>query len=249
MFFPLISCICITRKRPQLLQRAIDCFKKQHYPNKEIVILYEDDDPATEAFLAQYVVPGDPAIKQLKVKKSAGQYLGGLRNLAIQAASGAYICQWDDDDWYHPDRLRFQYSLLEQGPYAACVMGKVIIHDSVGQQAYLSCYRHWEGTVLCQKEAALRYPYVNIEKGEDTPFIDALLKDGLLLNTLQHPHYFVYTFHGANTWDYRHFSGFFPYSKALSKTISDVVGRLYGAEGYTGTIEEMDLLFAQLNPA
>ena len=52
---PLISCICITRNRPGYLSKAIVCFKQQTYPNKELVILYEEDDLLTAAFFAASV--------------------------------------------------------------------------------------------------------------------------------------------------------------------------------------------------
>ncbi len=36
---PLISCICVTNKRPEMLTRAIQCFKRQTYPNKAFILL------------------------------------------------------------------------------------------------------------------------------------------------------------------------------------------------------------------
>ena len=38
-----------------------------------------------------------------------GVSLGAARNLTVDTARGAYVCQWDDDDLYHPERLRIQY--------------------------------------------------------------------------------------------------------------------------------------------
>jgi len=44
---PVISCICVTRKKPALLERAVRCFLIQSYQQKELVIVYEDDDQVT----------------------------------------------------------------------------------------------------------------------------------------------------------------------------------------------------------
>lgn len=223
---PLISCICVTRKRPTLLHNAITCFEKQHYSNKEMIILYEEDDEETAIFLEKAKPAGNDNIKILCCPKINDRYLGQLRNLAIEAASGEYICQWDDDDWHHPERISFQLSLIENSSYAACVLGRIVIYDAAAKQAYLSCYRNWEGTVLCRRNKAIAHTYVNQPKGEDTPFIEALRQEGLLLNTIQHPHYFIYTYHGANTWDYNHFKLFFLHSRALNTEISDIMGSL-----------------------
>ena len=62
---PLISCICVTREKPSLLKRAIDCFLAQTYPNKELVILYEDDDYATE----ELVGAGFPDNSSIRLSK------------------------------------------------------------------------------------------------------------------------------------------------------------------------------------
>ena len=41
---PLISCLCVTRARVALLNRAVRCFLDQSYPHIELVILFESDD-------------------------------------------------------------------------------------------------------------------------------------------------------------------------------------------------------------
>ena len=48
---PLISCLCITHKKPEMLKRAIDCFESQTYRNKQMVIVFEDHDLLTAEFL------------------------------------------------------------------------------------------------------------------------------------------------------------------------------------------------------
>ncbi|KAB2835022.1 MAG: hypothetical protein F9K51_00895, partial [Candidatus Dadabacteria bacterium] len=48
---PLISCLCITRGRTKLLGRAVQSFRDQTYPNKELVLLYESGDAETAEYL------------------------------------------------------------------------------------------------------------------------------------------------------------------------------------------------------
>lgn len=242
---PLISCICVTRNRPHLLSVAISCFKAQCYAHKELVILYEKDDITTAAYLGQYP-PKDIRIKIIATEKQPDQYLGALRNKAIAAASGDYICQWDDDDWYHPKRLSYQYGQLIAKGKAACVLGREIIWDHTTAKAYLSCYRHWEGSLLCSKNIAMQHPYDNYERGEDTPMITALLTKGLLYTDTAITPLYVYRYHGANTWDYRHFSGFFPYSILLPDAVSNLFGHILEEEGNAySALQECDAYFHQ----
>ena len=42
--FPLISCLCITKNSENLVNLSIDCFRKQIYANKELIVVYEDDN-------------------------------------------------------------------------------------------------------------------------------------------------------------------------------------------------------------
>src|SRR5688572_3738294 len=78
--FPLISCVCVTRNRPNLLQNVIACFLSQTYPNKELVIVYEDDDVATKVFLKQQRMP---EISIFEVASASKLTLGALRNFSI----------------------------------------------------------------------------------------------------------------------------------------------------------------------
>jgi glycosyltransferase involved in cell wall biosynthesis len=215
---PLISCICITRHRPQLLARAIQCFEAQTYPNKELVIVLEDGDIPTIQTVNNWNKHNDKPVKIITASADPENKLGNLRNLGIEQAGGQYFCQWDDDDWYHPERLTMQYEQLITGahPYLAAVLDQWIIFDAVNRLSYLSCQRYWEGSILCDRAFALNYKYQNLDKGEDTPLIEALANEGKLQVISDHAYLYIYTFHGANTWDFRHFSGFIRYSQSLT---------------------------------
>src|SRR5688572_4791529 len=94
---PLISCLCVTRGKPDKLVRAIECFDAQNYPNRELLVLCEEDDAATRQAVDQLVHSG-AAIEKLVVGVSPKRSLGELRNLAVRHCRGEYFCQWDDDD-------------------------------------------------------------------------------------------------------------------------------------------------------
>lgn len=225
---PLISCICVTRNRPHLLRRALRCFDAQTYPQKEIVLVVEEGDQDTAAVIQDWSRLQDKNMKLVTVAAGPDNRLGNLRNLGIATAEGTYFCQWDDDDWHHPERISLQYAQLVAAgaPYQATVLDQWIIFDAVHRQAYLGCKRHWEGSILCDRNFALQHKYHNLEKGEDSPLVDTLAARRQLKVITGHAHLYIYTFHGANTWDYGHFNGFMRYSQPLAAAQQDAVIRL-----------------------
>lgn len=196
---PLISCLCVTRGRVALLSRALACFRSQTWQNKEFVLLYESDDAETAAYAA--TLAGDPQIRCVEVPVSPKLPLGALRNLSIKAASGEYIAQWDDDDWSGPARLAVQMDAIQKHQRPACVLVRWTMYDAVERLAYVSGQRAWEGSLLARRDVVPPYPELRI--AEDTPSVQAMLRDRLLVG-LDFPELYIYTFHGTNTWDLHH---------------------------------------------
>ncbi len=96
---PLISCLCVTHHKSQLLKRAIACFNSQTYDSKQLVIVYEETDLLTCAYIQSHTFASN--IKLVAIPGGQSKLmLGELRNRSIKEAEGEYVCQWDDDDWY-----------------------------------------------------------------------------------------------------------------------------------------------------
>ncbi len=203
---PLVSCLCVTRNRASVLKRAIECFDKQSYENKELVIVYESDDPETKAFVERL---NSKNIIVHEVTPSGNTTLGELRNLAVQLSNGEYFCQWDDDDWYHKDRLKLQTEYVIRSTKLAGVLGCWIIFDQVRKCAYLSYSRMWEGSILCKKSVVNdEVKYACISKGEDNMFIRKLLARKMVYPIMM-PQLYIYVYHGKNTWESSHFDYIF----------------------------------------
>lgn len=115
----LVSCLCVTRNRVRMLRRALSCFLKQTYKTRELVVVYEADDPATHDCL---VALDEPSIRPFKMATSPKLSLGALRNLSLQISRGHYVAQWDDDDWHGPTRLAEQIEAIRQSGKQGCVL-------------------------------------------------------------------------------------------------------------------------------
>lgn len=198
--WPLISCVCVTRNRPKLLARAIACFLRQTYPARELVVVFENDDVATPSVLQAFA---SPAIRSFCVPAIPKQSLGSLRNTGISFAQGALLAQWDDDDWYSPERLMQQAATLQSQSARACVLSRWIMADMIERRAYASAPRAWEGSLLVRRDSVPTYP--DLARGEDTPVVQRLIEQGGLVG-LDRPDLYIYTVHDNNTWDRSHWS-------------------------------------------
>lgn len=247
---PLISCICITRKDPFQIGRAIKCFQDQTYMNKELLIVFE-----TERTIDRPVVTpgGDNGIKHLEIGLRPKKSLGQLRNIGISACGGEYFCQWDDDDWYHIGRLEAQMRAVQSNCKAASVLSNWLMYDCGNEQAYLSYIGPWAGSVLCKRrigKRTVRYP--DLAKNEDAQFANELYSMNCVMPLLM-PFLYVYVYHGQNTWDADHFQALFSRSKRLSPSASRTIGKILSGRvsnahgsrllGSPGILREIDYFF------
>jgi glycosyltransferase involved in cell wall biosynthesis len=217
MTYPSTTCICITRKRPSTLRRSINCFLAQTYGNRELLVVYEDDDPETRSVAAEFQRNN---IRFLEVPVVPKLTLGALRNLGIKNSKGDLICQWDDDDWYHERRLEFQVTGLLNSQKESCIMGYWLMYNSVTNEAFMAHLRMWEGSILCRRSILKdTFQYPELARGEDKVLVDNLVQHNKVYPLIM-PQLYVYIFHENNTWDTEHFSGIYRISQKLSSNTS-----------------------------
>jgi len=220
---PLISCLCVTRNKPELLTRSICCFKSQSYRHKEMVIVYESDDPATRKLLGCI---NSPDIKAIELSSDRKMNLGDIRNAAIERCNGEYICQWDDDDWYHERRLEIQMDCLQRSFKPACVLTSWIIFNAITGNAYISPIRVWEGSILFKKDLiSSDIRYASISKGEDTFLVEKMLAGNYIYPMIM-PELYIYVYHGKNTFGHEHFKHIIANSQKLSTVSSQVISHI-----------------------
>jgi O-antigen biosynthesis protein len=100
---PLVSCVMPTWNRRAFIPAAIDCWLKQTYENRELIILDDGEEPIED------LIPDDDRILYAFDQKRC---TGDKRNKVNELAQGEIICHWDDDDWSDPERIQFQVDLL-----------------------------------------------------------------------------------------------------------------------------------------
>jgi glycosyltransferase involved in cell wall biosynthesis len=218
---PLVSCVMITANRGDLVRRSVQCFSYQTYPNRELIVI-DDGNEDLEPILQRYV-PG--RFTYVRLEKKEGQNLGFLRNLGLDKAKGEFIAQWDDDDWYHPDRLAAQISVLETG-FDACCLQATLMHLNIEpylQHPYVGILPNGvPGTIVHRNDPAARYPLE--PRGEDTTFLDFWMKRRYRILPLDMSHLFIRCFHGNNTWEQIHFT------RRVRNNLRDTIGYFWHAK-------------------
>lgn len=111
----LVSAVITTRNRLNLLKRAIDSVLTQTYPYIECIVVSDASDDGTNEYCSQR--NDIHFISIPKTESHGGNY---ARNLGIKAAKGHYVAFLDDDDYWFPDKIKKQVSLIEK-KHCECV--------------------------------------------------------------------------------------------------------------------------------
>lgn len=225
---PLVSCLCLTRNKPHHLARAIACFLGQTYANRELVVIHRSDDTATREVLDRYA--DHRQILPIALEKDPQRTLGHLRNISIERCNGEYFCQWDDDDWYHEDRVRLQLEAALDNFQDASVLTHLMLFETTSDAAYLSNMRLWEGTVLCKKAAlGTSVRYRALPRMEDSFFMNALIAEARVY-PLVAPQLYIYEIHKSNTWNSDHFDFMLARSQPLAQAASTTIRKILANE-------------------
>lgn len=197
-----VSCLMVTANRKNLAKRAVKCFQNQSYTNKELVIV--DDGDEDYSSILQDISPHE--IKYVKLEKEPDFVLGKLRNISLTKATGDYFIQWDDDDWYHPDRIKIQAEILNQG-YDACCLSSTLMHLSTPrfmEHPYIGTLPDGvPGSIMHRRNPEIQYP--ETPRAEDDVFLKKWMKLNYYKLDDAYNYLFLRAYHGENTWEQKHF--------------------------------------------
>jgi hypothetical protein len=188
----------VTTGARRTVAQAIECYRRQAYGARELVIVTHPD--GLKAVTELVGASGATGVSVHCIGRE--MLLGDCRNLAVARAKGEIVMQWDDDDLYDPARISVAVALLTQSPAIAALLARVLFWWPARRLAAISERRFWEGSLAVWREHAPFYP--SLAQGEDTVAVDFLAKTRPIA-TYDAPLLYVYAFHGSNTWDAPHF--------------------------------------------
>ena len=211
---PTISCLMVTRDRLALAQSAIRCYGDQTYPERELIVVSEGDRDyrtALERYIDQHAIKGARV-----VRAQPGATLGELRNRTLDEAAGAIVCQWDDDDCSHPNRLTEQSQAMQHERADACFLIdhlQYLEHDRLifwidwtMSGALTDEWQLFPGTVMMRRDERFRYPEAGpySTRGEDSVMVDQLWHNVPVARVGGMGHLYLYQYHGRNTFSREH---------------------------------------------
>ena len=212
---PKISCLTITSNRLVLLKQAIACYCDQTYPNRELIIVTAGA-PRYQLAVADHLRHLGRDDLHLVCLEQHDFSLGSLRNVSLDHASGDLICQWDDDDLHHPERLRLQMEAMSEAGAQACYLTDYLqffsrertmhwinwtqLHGAEEEQQMVP------GTMLAYRDPRFRYNESGHDSrtGEDNAFRGLLCANFKVASLRDCGYLYVYRFHGRNTTSQYH---------------------------------------------
>lgn len=201
-----ISCLTVTRPgRLPLLQRAIADYRRQTHAARELVILHDGDTEFDTRVRA--LAQGDASISVYAAEPAT---LGSLRNHSVALARGELICQWDDDDRYHPQRLELQLAALQKEQADFCFLQDQLHWFAASGEL---SWDDWncdsyplnfiQGSLLGRRALMPQYP--ELRRGEDTVLCQDILRAGHRIARLRGQGWcYVYVYHGLNVFEAAH---------------------------------------------
>lgn len=205
---PLVSCVMPTRGRPGYVPQAIKYFLQQDYPERELIIVYEEPSDLPPDYDTRF---DDPGIRF--VKTPYGSSIGYKRNAGCGEARGDIIAQWDDDDWYSPRRLSIQVQPILENKCDITALYNHLFLELDKQRFWECSSRLYDrmfvegvagGTLVYRRrirgEEECIYPNTSLR--EDADFMVDAMGRGAVLEKIDGYEHFIYLRHGTNSWSF-----------------------------------------------
>lgn len=213
---PLISCVMVTQGRLNLMVDSINCYLHQTYPKKNLFVLSQGKKTPNNE-IRKYIDGlnrGDVHFFEAPTDLT----LGALRNTSVELTTGDVVCQWDDDDLSHPERLATQYKVLgSNSSFLASMYCDFLKYYKTSGEIY---WCDWSGekipqnryicnTLMFYKKVFGWKDIVYPEKGpqcqveEDLNILTRLLYNGQVGKVFA-GWQFLYVYHGGNVYGIKH---------------------------------------------
>ena len=114
---PLVSIVLGTYNGSTYLREQLDSLFAQTYPNIEIIAVDDRSSDNTVEILREYA-DRHPAMKVFVNEKNLG-FIGNFEN-GCRLANGDYIAFCDQDDYWHPDKIKKKMNAIGSYPMIYC---------------------------------------------------------------------------------------------------------------------------------
>jgi glycosyltransferase involved in cell wall biosynthesis len=181
--YPLVSAIMLAGKSNITdILCAIQCFNKQSYPYKELIII-NNAKTQFEASSLELDANENVFIIDTPTELTAGM----ARNYGIKAASGRILAQFDSDYWHSPDRLSTQISAMVNNESHICMLSDALSFSYLSGIATIISNEKSAilGTMVYIRPQNIDYPPYN--KYEEFGILSKMIESGMKPISINNP--------------------------------------------------------------
>lgn len=121
---PDVTTVIATRDRPELVRRALASVAAQDYEGVVgVVLVFDQSEPDPS------LVVDDPKRPVQVTTNDRSPGLAGSRNTGIGRSTGPYVALLDDDDEWHPEKIRRQVDVVTRSGDAVATTGIEIAYN------------------------------------------------------------------------------------------------------------------------
>jgi len=180
---PLISAIMLAGRMPiEYVYTAIESFKAQTYPYKELIIINNGKSQFENSSLNIH------AQKDIFIIDTPTDLTAGMaRNYGISAANGQILAQYDPDYYFSPNRLESQVRAISDNEVHACVLTETLQYSFISGRA---TYQQNDKNAILSTIVFIRprqIDYPNIDKNEEKEFAEKFMKSDFKIVSLERP--------------------------------------------------------------
>jgi hypothetical protein len=197
---PLVSCLMVTggEERAWWAERAYQAFvEQQDYDNRELLVVNESKGTPWEFRVTSEEQAAKDGVRVREIMlPHASCSVGEMRNISKTEADGAWLCQWDDDDWSSPIRVASQMKHRKEGCCQTLYAQVRYCMNTGTAYAYTNPGTGIAGTLLHPRTDFL-YPAQQVH--EDSMFLLAGWENRItVLDNYVCPHLYIRFCHGDN---------------------------------------------------
>ena len=159
---PKISAIMCTYGRFKCVERAMNCFLAQTYPNKELIIYNTDTDSPYNLIQSNRSI----TIVNRSIDFETNEpytNVGAIRRDALKFAIGEYVVTWDDDDIFLPHFMQQAMDRMKETNLPSFKPEKSFFYS--GDKLSLVKNTH-EASIVASTEIVIEYGYL-LETGKE----------------------------------------------------------------------------------
>jgi glycosyltransferase involved in cell wall biosynthesis len=200
---PLVSVVLTTRDRPRLLAVALECYRRQNYANRELIVVDDGDRYPVEARVVE-------DLGGRIVRVAPGMQLGTKLNRGVEQAHGEWCQKMDDDDWYAPDFLTAMASAVLNDRKEVCrpplaILNPFLFFEVAKWEVRRSAKHNSPGaTLFFAREDWEQHPFRAVPRDEDVWFVRDQQRAGLELVLVRALESYMAVRHKGSTQDRGH---------------------------------------------